>query len=53
MTPVGNNLKYYKDGIKAYRDGKSIDDNPWLFSNRFLRNSTWWQKGFIDGEKKC
>ena len=44
--------KIVEKGYKAYKDGKSLADNPYLYSNRkYIARSAWWESGFNAAKK--
>lgn len=46
MRPNADNQKFYAQGYRAYTDGKSMEDNPYLTHSQ-VSKSSWWQSGFI------
>jgi len=40
--------KAYLRGKEASSNGKTLDDNPFLLSNKGLHLASWWDKGFTE-----
>lgn len=48
FSPIGKYKRCYERGRDDCKRGLTRQDNPFNISNRFIAESSWWEKGFLD-----